>query len=291
MRCLFSINSGLQKGYNLTMDIAKTTYEEPVKAGYILDPERPVLCYANHQPRGYRVRSHRHPRAQVVWAVNGAIRVVMDNASWIVPPTHAVWIPSNQRHQVSTLTDADAGYLYIDPSACESLAQDAQVLEVTPLMRELTLRVLNHEQSLKEQTPMATAEALNLELTIRLLLNELAQLKPAPLFLPSAKDRRLHKVMHTLVREPGNQQKLEELADGSGASIRTLERLFKKETGMSFQQWRTRRKLLESINRLVEGESSAAIAHSLGYRSSSAFVAAFRRHFGVPPQSFIRSAG
>jgi len=97
--------------------------------------------------------------------------------------------------------------------------------------------------------------------------------------------------MHTLVREPGNQQKLEELADGSGASIRTLERLFKKETGMSFQQWRTRRKLLESINRLVEGESSAAIAHSLGYRSSSAFVAAFRRHFGVPPQSFIRSAG
>ena len=270
------------------MDIVKTTLGEPVNAGYIQDPHRPVLCYAHRQPRGYRVRRHRHPRGQIVWAVEGAIRVITDTASWIVPPTHAVWIPGNQRHQVATLTDASAGYLYIDPSACAELPDTAQVLEVTALMRELALRVLHYEKPLREQTALPAAEQQSLQLTISLLLNELAQLRPAPLFLPSAKDRRLHKVMHTLVREPGNNQKLDTLAQGSGASIRTLERLFKKETGMSFQQWRTRLKLLESINRLVEGKSSAAIAHSLGYRSSSAFVAAFRRHFGVPPQSFIR---
>lgn len=271
------------------MDISEATYDEPIRAGFVEDPQRPVLCFANHQPRGHRVRSHRHPRAQVVWAVSGAMRVVTDEASWIVPPTHAVWIPSGQRHQVTSLTETSVRYLYIDATACSGLPQDAQVLEVTALMRELALRMLKYETLLLNNTPLPADEQQSLDLTLALLLDELSHLQPAPLYLPSARDRRLHRLMHTLVRHPDNNQRLEELAAGSGASVRTLERLFRKETGMSFQQWRTRVKLMESVNRLVEGESSAAIAHSLGYRSSSAFVAAFRRHFGKPPQSFIRT--
>ena len=270
------------------MDIVNTTLSEPVQAGFVEDPQRPVLCFASQQARGHRVRAHRHPRAQVVWAVSGALRVVTDSASWIVPPTHAVWIPGSMRHQVTSLTPASVRYLYIDASACAPLPEDAQVLEITPLMRELTLRTLRYEHILCGNLPLTAQQQQRLALLLPLLLDELAQLQAAPLYLPSGKDRRLRSLMQQLIRQPGNTARLEQLAEAAGASARTLERLFKSETGMSFQQWRTRLKLLESVNRLVQGESSSSIAASLGYRSSSAFVAAFHRHFGKPPQSFIR---
>ncbi|WP_165495780.1 helix-turn-helix domain-containing protein [Marinobacter halodurans] len=120
-------------------------------------------------------------------------------------------------------------------------------------------------------------------------LDEIGRLTPSPLYLPAGHDRRLQTLMQVLAENPAETRRLDELARRCGASPRTMERLFRAETGMSFQQWRTRLRLLEAINRLGEGESSAAVAYSLGYRSS-AFVATFRRHFGKPPQSFIRES-
>lgn len=43
---------------------------------------------------------------------------------------------------------------------------------------------------------------------------------------------------------------------------------------------------MAAIERLERGQSSEG-TWSLGYRSPSAFVAAFRAQFGRPPQSFL----
>ncbi|MAM11287.1 MAG: hypothetical protein CML23_12660 [Rhizobiaceae bacterium] len=64
--------------------------------------------------------------------------------------------------------------------------------------------------------------------------------------------------------------------------------LFKRETGLSFSEWRNRLRLMEAVNHLSHGKSSVEIAGLLGYRSASAFVAAFGRGFGVPPQSYLK---
>jgi AraC-like DNA-binding protein len=115
------------------------------------------------------------------------------------------------------------------------------------------------------------------------MLDELAVMQVAPLLLPISKEPRLARVMQRLVRDPGAQAGIEELAAGSGASPRTLARLFKSETGMSFGEWRTRLRLVESIERLERGASVSEVAFDLGYGSVSSFVYMFRSHMGAPP--------
>jgi len=76
------------------------------------------------------------------------------------------------------------------------------------------------------------------------------------------------------------------LAAAVGVSERTLTRLFRSETGLSFRDWRSRMRFMLALERLDRGESSTSLAHGLGYSSPSAFIAAFRKQFGAPPSAY-----
>ena len=65
--------------------------------------------------------------------------------------------------------------------------------------------------------------------------------------------------------------------------VRSLERRFRDETGLTPGAWRRQRRLLAAMERLAAGEPVKAVADSAGYASSSAFVAAFRETFGTTP--------
>jgi AraC-like DNA-binding protein len=55
-----------------------------------------------------------------------------------------------------------------------------------------------------------------------------------------------------------------------GASERTLARLFREETHLSFSEWRQRIRLLEAVCNLARGVTVSKLAHELGYASASA---------------------
>jgi len=76
--------------------------------------------------------------------------------------------------------------------------------------------------------------------------------------------------------------------DVDPASARTLARLFVKETGLTFGAWRQQARLLKALEWLAEGRPVTAIAFDLGYESPSAFIAMFRRTFGVPPGRYLK---
>ncbi|MDO6683299.1 MULTISPECIES: helix-turn-helix domain-containing protein [unclassified Oceanobacter] len=248
-----------------------------------LDPQRPVLYLDEDLPSGSLRLPHEHVRGQLAWAATGVLRVNTDAGSWLVPPSHAVWITGGLRHEILVVSPASIRYLFVDPSVCERLPDVCQVMSVTPLLRELILRLLTFDLSVPAQGKPARL--------IQVLLDELAGLETSPLHLPVGQDRRLLAVMNILINNPADSRSLPQLAAVAGASPRTLERLFRSEAGLSFRQWRARLRLMEAVQRLGKGESSAAIALSLGYASSSAFVAAFRRYFGQPPQRFAHQGG
>lgn len=70
-------------------------------------------------------------------------------------------------------------------------------------------------------------------------------------------------------------------------SSRNLSRLFIKELGMNFSDWRIRLKLLEAIKRLGEQQSVKEIAFDLGYESSSSFIYMFKKYLGKTPSNYI----
>ena len=73
-----------------------------------------------------------------------------------------------------------------------------------------------------------------------------------------------------------------------GLTVKTVHRLFAKETAMSFAQWRQQARLLRALQRIAGGDRIIDVAFDCGYASQSAFTAMFRRHFGMPPSEFYR---
>ncbi|MEH6545612.1 MAG: AraC family transcriptional regulator, partial [Sneathiella sp.] len=109
----------------------------------------------------------------------------------------------------------------------------------------------------------------------------------APLHLPMPTDSRLLRIAEILLSNPANAESLEELAKSSGASERTLARLFKKETGLTFGKWRQQRRLLAGISLLTEGQPVTNVALDLGYESVSAFIAMFKSALGTTPSRYL----
>ena len=71
--------------------------------------------------------------------------------------------------------------------------------------------------------------------------------------------------------------------------MRTLERLFQSETGLSFGKWRQQLRLLYALRLLAAGRPVTAVAFDVGYESASAFIAMFKRTLGVTPHRYFAS--
>ena len=107
--------------------------------------------------------------------------------------------------------------------------------------------------------------------------------------LPIPRDDRLQKIFRGLTENPGDNRTLEKWGKTVGATSRTLARLFRSETGMSFTQWRQQVRILEGLRRLAREEPVTTVALDIGYDSPSAFIAMFRKALGRTPGQYFKA--
>jgi AraC-like DNA-binding protein len=119
-------------------------------------------------------------------------------------------------------------------------------------------------------------------------LDELGRAEPLALCLPSPTDERLRDITAILLADPSDPRTLAEFGAAVGASERTLSRLFRAQTAMSFPAWRAQLRLHHSVKLLAGGESVTSVGSSCGYGSTSAFIESFRRAFGTTPGRYGR---
>jgi AraC-like DNA-binding protein len=115
------------------------------------------------------------------------------------------------------------------------------------------------------------------------LMDELASARIEPLLLPLPADERALTAARHILTTPADDTTTDGIARRSGLSARTLERVFRAETGMSFGLWRQKARLLESVRLLVQGGSVTDAALDSGSSSVSAYIAAFKQTFGCTP--------
>jgi methylphosphotriester-DNA--protein-cysteine methyltransferase len=72
-------------------------------------------------------------------------------------------------------------------------------------------------------------------------------------------------------------------------SVRTLERTFRRESGVDFESWRRQARVMRAIELLLAGRSVKEAAAAVGYRQAAAFVEMFRQAMGSTPKSWVRS--
>lgn len=240
------------------------------------DPDGfPVRGLAVTYPDGARLDAHTHPWAQLVYAASGVMRIATPGATWLVPPTRAIWAPGGTPHAIEMRGSVAMRTLYLAPRGdCPTLAV-CRAIEVAPLLRELILHIVRLGMLDADDPAHARLEDL--------LVDLLAAAETAPLELPLPSDARATAFAERLLADPATDLSLAQMARGSGASLRTLQRLFAAETGLSLEGWRGRARMQQAVVSLSAGAPVTEAALDAGYQSASAFIAAFKRVFGVTP--------
>ncbi len=224
---------------------------------------------------------HSHATAQLTYCSSGAVTIHTAEASWTLPPYRALWIPSGLTHQTHAQAGTQTHNLYLADAGEKKCIETLCPLLITCLVHQLVT----------ELDDLPQHQRRNL-LILALLFNELSQAQSAQVScLPVAKEPRLLAITGTLLQQPGNNATLESLSNQAGITPRTLSRLFRQETGLSFAQWRQQLTITTTINQLSQGMAVEEIASQLGYCNGSALIAMFSKALGLTPQRYFAFQG
>lgn len=240
---------------------------------------------------------------------SGVLAVSTSAGSWVVPPQRAVWLPAGVAHSHQAHGPTRMHSLLFEPDVNPLGATQPTVVPVPPLLREVLIALTDiaeptaggaestrgtegTEGTGGTESPGGAArtdsERHHLE---AVAFDQLRRCPAEPLHLPEPGDDRLRVISAILHAAPGDPRTLAELGREAGAGERTLSRLFRRNTGMTFPQWRTQLRLHHALVRLTRGDSVTTVAVAVGFANPSAFIAAFKDMFGVTPGAYQRTLG
>lgn len=227
---------------------------------------------------GHEVEPHAHDWHQLIYASAGIMTVSADKGLWVVPPQWAICAPAGVRHAIRFTGASSFATLYLRPGDWNDLPTESGVVAVSPLLRELILRACDIGM-LDRREPVEQALAVLIVDAFRT-----CAVPALGLTMPSSAGLR---AVAQYCADDARDEGASEVARRFGFSVRTLERRFAAETGMTFGQWRRHARFLQALKLLAEGRAVKSVARDAGYRSASAFVASFSETFGTTPGRYF----
>ncbi|WP_245811837.1 AraC family transcriptional regulator [Actinophytocola xinjiangensis] len=225
---------------------------------------------------GEWIVAHSHPQHQLAWTRSGVLGVAVDDSYWVLPPTRALWLPAGIVHRTGATRDAVLCSLYVEPDRCALNWTRPTPVGVDGLLAHLITHLA--------RTDLADDARLRAEAVV---LDLLRPVPDTPIDVPTPVDDRVRAVADALHADPADPRGLDAHARAVGVSRRTLTRLFVRDTGLSFDRWRTHLRLRAALPLLAEKHPVAVVARAVGYATPSAFLAAFRRTTGTSPRRYL----
>lgn len=228
-----------------------------------------------------RVPPHHHDCGQLIYSGIQAVSVKTLEGYWVVPPSSALWMPVGVAHQVACRSERQMASVYVRQDVARKLWDRACAITVSGLLRELIRHAGRDEFSQTDRhRQVAVAD---------IILDEMACSK-THLIAPSLPaDKRARAAAELFLSAPAKHQSTAELGRAVGASERTLQRLFLRETGLSVRDWISMVRLQKALELLDAGMTIKAVSHELGYEDPGSLVRLFNRILGVTPSKW-RSA-
>lgn len=216
---------------------------------------------------------HSHATDELVWNLRGASQVWVGGRAWTITPRIGLWLPAGTLHRAYTPAGTSYRATHFGARASRTLAPEPAAVEITDLLK-LLLERLDGELA-PESRELAEA-----------MVQDVLEVSDRHLDVPIPAATMLAPVVDTVLRDPADGRGLEEWAVAIGVSSRTVSRAFRSQTGMSFVEWVVQVRAQRAVLLLCGGAEIAEVARIVGYRSTSAFGAAFRRATGMTPGQF-----
>ncbi|MNG76390.1 HTH-type transcriptional repressor of iron proteins A [compost metagenome] len=235
---------------------------------------------ATDYPPDWYIAPHSHAKHQLIYAIKGLMMVESHAERWTVPSSRGVWMPCGQVHAIRCVGDVKMRSVFVRPDAAADLPLQSKAISISPLLSELIKASVDFTAPLVEDSREARI--------MRLILDEISVLPTLPLKLQQPRDARLQVICSTLHAQPDDASTVADWGAHLGVDEKTIQRLFRKETGMTFGQWRQQARLMLALERIALGERIIDVAGTLGYDSPSAFASMFKRQFGTTPSQFFK---
>lgn len=221
---------------------------------------------------------HYHDMHQLDYTLEGVIELETEGGTHLISPQVAAWIPAGCRHRAS-LHSAPSGSIFFTADMVDDPGDRVRGVLLTPLMRELILE--------SARWPLIGDETALRSLffqTLAALCNEWIR-EEAGFFLPTGSDPRIRRALDFTATHI--DASMADVCAIAGMSERSLRRHLKAETGLTWDAYRQRSRVLRSITLLSDSDGSVtSIALDCGFETLSGFSRAFREVMDESPKDY-----
>jgi AraC-like DNA-binding protein len=247
----------------------------PANVHFVTESDAPpVIVLAGSDDSERSSPPHSHRRGQLFGSTSGLLTVGLETGVWVVPATHAVWVPPYRLHWARSHGLFSGYAVYVAHDSCADLPAQPCSIRVSGLLREAVLRA--------SAWPPGELDTRG-ERIAAVILDEIRTCPVDALGLPLPQDARLARIARAILDDPSDERSLEAWAAWGAISARSLSRRFVIETGFNFTVWRQRARLLRALEMLADEVPVTTVALQLGYSTPSTFIGLFKRTFGATP--------
>jgi AraC-like DNA-binding protein len=223
---------------------------------------------------------HTHTRHQLLYAYEGAVRLEVQDASFVLPPQRAAFIPSGVSH-LTMIRNTRIASVYLSPRLFAKSPGEVRILAVTPLMRELIL----HAARWSPERPAKDRAANAFFASLAALCAEWLE-QPVAARLPRGKSAEVRAAIDYLTENLATAT-LPQAAKRAATSERNLRRKLSEELGTGFRALLSQARTMRAMELLADpSQRITDVALTLGYDSLSAFAHTFKAATGELPSTY-----
>lgn len=145
------------------------------------------------EQRGAETRdtaSHAHAPGQLIGSLAGLLSVTAASGSWVVPATHAIWIPPHVPHALRSHGPFQGWSVCVVEDACPRLPLEPRTRRASSLLRKAVHRVAGWRRTPETEAEHRLADVV---------LDEIAALPVQPLGLPYPSDPNVQRVTDAIL--------------------------------------------------------------------------------------------
>ena len=221
-------------------------------------------------------------RHYLLYCAKGSIRIEVDNLSWILPPSRALWIPANTSIKVDIKQRVQCCSLLFDTESFASPFEQCQVLALPVLLKDMIL----HSKVWGPDRPFADELAQHFFAAIVQMCGQLKE-QPFALWVPRGQSGRVRQALDYTQQYLSEPITLAHIAQQVGSTERSLSRLFMRETNMRWSHIQRQMRMIQAIELLSNSQDKVlTISLTVGYQSLSSFNRAFKEFTSLTPKEF-----
>jgi AraC-like DNA-binding protein/mannose-6-phosphate isomerase-like protein (cupin superfamily) len=265
---------------------ARATYERQRTAG--------ELTVYHGRFSGFSAEVHEHPYPQWLFPIAGRMHLMAGDEDHLLGPEWGVVLPPGVPHGFTRL-DGELNFLAVYPGAtmlADLARQLGEPLEETGalVLREPQVALLVQQLAQELATPQVATDRL-VSIGVEALGCYIVRAIAREPRLQTASEPRVLRAVELILRDPGADLSVADLADELAMSPRHFERCFKEALGVTPKQYQIDARVGVAREWLATTDQPVAdIALQLGFKNPSHFAETFRKLVGQTPTAFRQSS-